>query len=104
MKDKQNNLGITILFSALNEENLIELTVTEILPVACETLNKFEIILINDGSKDKTGMIMDQLASQYSEIQVVHHPKPGGLGNAFKVGLALSKFEKLVLSFLEIEP
>ena len=97
MKDKQNNLGITILFSALNEENLIELTVTEILPVALETLNKFEIILINDGSKDKTGMIMDQLASQYSEIQVVHHPKPGGLGNAFKVGLALAKFDSLVL-------
>ncbi len=97
MKDKQNNLGITILFSALNEENLIELSVTEILPVARETLNKFEIILINDGSKDKTGMIMDQLASQYSEIQVVHHTKPGGLGNAFKVGLALAKFDSLVL-------
>jgi dolichol-phosphate mannosyltransferase len=97
MKDKQYNLGITILISALNEEDLVELTVTEILPVAREALNKFEIILINDGSKDNTGMIMDQLASQYSEIQVVHHTKPGGLGNAFKVGLALSKFDYLVL-------
>jgi glycosyltransferase involved in cell wall biosynthesis len=97
MEEYQNNRSLTILITALNEERLIELTVNEILPVASETLNEYEIILINDGSQDKTGMIMDQLASQYSEIQVVHHPKPGGVGNAFKVGLALAKFEKLVL-------
>jgi glycosyltransferase involved in cell wall biosynthesis len=97
MQEKQNNRSLTILITALNEEHLIELTVNEILAVASETLNKYEIILINDGSRDKTGVIMDQLAAQNSEIKVVHHPEPGGVGNAFQEGMALAKFDSLVL-------
>ena len=97
MEENQNNRSMTILITALNEERLIELTVNEILPVASETLNQYEIILINDGSQDKTGVIMDHLAAQNSEIKVVHHPEPGGVGNAFQVGIALAKFDSFVL-------
>ena len=97
MQEKQNNRSLTILITARNEERLIELTVVEVLKVARETLNQYEIILVNDGSKDKTGIIMDQLETQNPEIKVVHHDKSGGMGNAFQEGIALAKFDNLVL-------
>ena len=70
MQEKQNNRSLTILITALNEERLIELTVVEILKVSRETLDQYEIILVNDGSQDKTGIIMDQLETQNQEIIV----------------------------------
>ena len=97
MKEKQNNRSLTILIAALNEERLIELSVSEILTVASGTLDQYEIILFNDGSRDKTGKIMDQLATKNARIKVVHHTKPGGLGNVLQEGLAIAEFEKIIL-------
>jgi glycosyltransferase involved in cell wall biosynthesis len=88
---------LTILIPALNEEKNILLTVNEILPVARRTLDAFEIILVNDGSSDRTGEIMDALAEGNSELQVVHHSARRGLGWAFREGIARARFDWLTL-------
>lgn len=47
-----------------------------------------EILLVNDGSTDKTGEIADELAAEYpSIVQVIHKPN-GGHGSAVNAGLA----------------
>lgn len=46
----------------------------------------FEIILVNDGSKDRTGEIADALAEKFSQVRVIHHSHNTGYGGAVKTG------------------
>ncbi|MGH8595348.1 MAG: glycosyltransferase family 2 protein, partial [Gammaproteobacteria bacterium] len=49
---------------------------------------RFEIIIVNDGSRDRTGAIADRLAAEFDGIRVFHHPRNFGLGQALKTGFA----------------
>lgn len=88
---------ITLVISALNEQELIRSTVQETLKSCNAGLNNFEIILINDGSVDKTGPIMDDIAAQYSNISVIHNPTPKGLGCALQTGVNHAKYPHVML-------
>ncbi|PJA49508.1 glycosyltransferase family 2 protein, partial [Candidatus Shapirobacteria bacterium CG_4_9_14_3_um_filter_39_13] len=49
-------------------------------------------IIIDDGSKDKTGEIADKLASQNKKIKVIHHSPNRGYGAALKSGMYAARF------------
>lgn len=51
-----------------------------------ELNNEIELLLVDDGSKDSSGLICDEYASRYAWIKVFHIPN-GGVGNARNYGL-----------------
>ena len=55
-----------------------------------QTLNNIEIILIDDGSTDKSSKIVDKYASKYSNV-IAKHVKNGGVSKARNRGLKLAK-------------
>lgn len=58
--------------------------------------NKYEIIIVDDGSPDKTGEVADSLAKKYKNIRVIHHPKNLGYGAALKTGFENSKYDYII--------
>ncbi len=58
---------------------------------------KWEIVIINDGSKDSTGEIADGFASNCDEIRVIHHPVNLNLGHAIQTGFKHSKGDILIV-------
>ena len=96
MEENQNNRSLTIIISALNEEKLISKTVSEILSVYRETNDKYEIILVNDGSTDRTGEIMESFSKDNPEIEVINNPEPLGLGKHFKDGINKARCEYII--------
>jgi glycosyltransferase involved in cell wall biosynthesis len=60
-------------------------------------LDSFQMILIDDGSSDRTGAVMDELAASNPEITVIHHPQPRGVGMCYREGLALANLDKVTL-------
>ena len=88
---------LTIVVPALNEEAKIADTINGILPLARNFLDDFEIILIDDGSTDATGEIMDRFAADEPRIVVVHHEQRKGVGAAFKSALSRAKFGGITL-------
>ncbi len=85
---------LSVFFPAYNEESNLSTTVEKALKVL-EKLNlkRYEVIIVNDGSKDKTGEVADQLAKTYKEVQVIHHPQNKGYGEALKSGFYSSKYD-----------
>ncbi len=80
------NYQITVVMPALNEEANLERAVTETAE-AFQTLGiNGEIVLINDGSQDKTAEIANGLKQRYEFLQVIHHAKPSGIGGSFWEG------------------
>jgi dolichol-phosphate mannosyltransferase len=88
---------LTIVIPALNEQEKIAETVHGVLPLARQLLDDFELILIDDGSTDATGSIMDELAAQDPRIVVLHHAERRGVGAAFELALSRAKFDSITL-------
>jgi glycosyltransferase involved in cell wall biosynthesis len=84
----EKKLFVSIIIPAYNEESII----TENLGVIYEYMNSlknlydFELILVDDGSTDKTGELSEQFAKKRPNIRVFHHLINLNLGNALKTG------------------
>jgi glycosyltransferase involved in cell wall biosynthesis len=84
--------SISAVLPAFNEEENIESAALKLLEVL-KTLPfpKYEVVIVNDGSKDRTGEISDALAQKYPEIRVIHHPTNLGYAQALSNGFTSAK-------------
>lgn len=78
---------LSIIMPALNEENNIEAAIYS-------TLNAFEkhgidgeVIVINDGSTDNTGSIVESIIEKINNVKLINHDKPKGIGFSFWDGV-----------------
>jgi len=84
--------GLSVFVPALNEERYIGPMIEALVAGLRATLPRFEILLVDDGSTDATGAIMDELAARHPEVSVFHHPQRRGLGEGYRTALANAKF------------
>jgi len=63
---------------------------------------RWEILIINDGSRDDTGKIADELGFQHPDIKVFHHIVNLNLGNALKTGFNHSKGDYVITMDLDL--
>ena len=83
---------LSVFFPAYNEESNLEETIQKVIPVLNQVARIWEIIIVDDGSKDKTGEIADKLAQKKSHIRVIHHSPNRGYGGALKTGFTQAKY------------
>ena len=90
---------LSYFFPAHNEEANLEGLVEEALAVLPTLAETFEIIAVNDGSKDRTREIADALADRYPDVvRAVHHPTNYGYGAALRSGFAASRYELITFT------
>jgi glycosyltransferase involved in cell wall biosynthesis len=80
---------VSIIVPIYNVEKYIHNCMNSIL---AQTLESIEIILIDDGSTDRSGEIVNQYADRFQNIKVVHKPN-GGLSSARNAGLTVAEGE-----------
>ncbi|HDH58270.1 MAG TPA: glycosyltransferase family 2 protein [Bacteroidetes bacterium] len=78
--------SLTIFFPCYNEEGNVRRSVEAGIEAAQLVTDDYEIIVVNDGSKDKTGQVADALAAENSRVRVIHHPVNRGYGAALRSG------------------
>ncbi len=89
--------SITLIIPALNEEAAIGPTVEEALEVVAAPFDDHEVILIDDGSTDRTGEIMEELARKHEKVRALPNERNLGLGASYKRGVDAARCTYVML-------
>ena len=89
---------LSIFFPFWNEEENIEKVVKNAIPIAEEVSKKWEIIMVDDGSSDKTLSIAQKLAKQDPRLKAVSHQQNRGYGAALKEGFDHARYNIVVFA------
>ena len=82
-------IGLSVFFPAYNDSGTIASMVIRAVQVASTLTPDYEVIVINDGSKDATPLLLDELARLYpGHVKIVHHEQNRGYGGALRTGFA----------------
>ena len=78
--------SVALVLPCFNEEAILEGTVAQVREymATLETRYAWEIVIVNDGSSDRTAQIADQLSDEIPEVAVIHHTHNCGLCQALK--------------------
>jgi glycosyltransferase involved in cell wall biosynthesis len=80
--------SISVFFPAYNDGGTIASMVLSALLTLREIADDYEVIVIDDGSSDYTPQILDELASVYESVRVIHHEHNRGYGGALRTGFS----------------
>ena len=82
---------ISFIVPAYNEQNNIADTVVTIRAAAAQAkLETIEIIVVDDGSADNTGKVVEALAAMQSDLRLIRQSTNQGLGAAVRAGIAVA--------------
>jgi glycosyltransferase involved in cell wall biosynthesis len=85
---------LSYFFPAHNEEANLEPLVTEALESLPAIARIFEIVIVDDGSRDATPAIADRLAARHPDVvRAVHHPTNLGYGAALRSGFGAARYD-----------
>jgi glycosyltransferase involved in cell wall biosynthesis len=84
---------MSIFFPAFNDEGTIAGLVRDALDLLPTLTNDYQVLVINDGSTDKTAAIIDELALRYPQVRAIHHDRNRGYGGALQSGFKESEKE-----------
>lgn len=81
---------LSVVLPAHNEEANIEIVVAQVLDTLPAFVDDFEIIIVNDGSRDGTAAIVDRLGTASPRVRPLHHKVNRGYGAALTTGFKAS--------------
>jgi glycosyltransferase involved in cell wall biosynthesis len=90
--------ALSYFFPAHNEAGNLEGLVDEALATLPSLADAFEIVIVDDGSKDATPALADELAAQHPEVRAIHHATNLGYGAALRSGFAAARFDHLAFT------
>ena len=79
---------LSILIPMHNEAGHVADTVTRLVETLRREAIRFEIVAVNDNSRDETPAILAQLGQRFPELRTIHNAPPNGFGFAIRRGLA----------------
>jgi dolichol-phosphate mannosyltransferase len=85
--------SLTVLLPVQDAQATLTETVEEVLDVAAELTDRFELLIIDDGSADATSEIAHELTRHYPQVRAIRHSKPLGRDAALRTGLSQSRGE-----------
>ncbi|WP_419190551.1 glycosyltransferase family 2 protein [Saltatorellus ferox] len=87
---------MTIVVPAYDEEGGIEGVVERLL--ALDLGRETELLVVNDGSKDRTGPMLKELQAKYPRLTVIEHPMNRGYGAALKTGFRAAAYDIVIIT------
>jgi len=79
--------SVSIIIPSYNEEKVLEKTLKKIYKIVNEVFSDYELLIVDDGSTDRTGEIIDKFAKRNSGLRPFHNKKNMNLGYNYKLGI-----------------
>jgi len=95
------NESISVVFPAFNEESNIKTLIDQTIQTLSELTDKWEIIVVDDGSSDRTSEIVKEYAN--NNIYVIRHPSNKGYGAALKSGIVSARNDLIFFSDSDLQ-
>lgn len=89
--------SLSVIIPAYNEEKNLAASLSTINTAVKKIFNDYELIILNDGSTDRTGIIADTLAKKNSKIRVIHFKRNRGFGAMYQEGVKRAKNQYLIM-------
>ena len=90
--------SLSVVFPAYNEQLNLRETIRKASESLPKVAKRWEVIIVNDGSRDATNRICDELIAQYPGVSAFHHPSNRGYGAALKTGIMAATGELIFFS------
>ncbi len=82
--------SLSLIYLCLNEQDALPRTLDEALAFCTRALADFEILVVDDGSTDRSAEVVRQYAAQDARVRLLQHPRNLGMGAGLKTGIAAS--------------
>ena len=90
-------LTVSVIVPCYNEEASVEGTL-EVVSAALASIAAHEIIIVNDGSTDRTALVLDAVGARFPTVRVIHHEGNKGYGAALKTGIRRARGELIAIT------
>src|SRR5262245_30597838 len=92
MQSHDPEIELSVVIAAYNEEGVIVNSIQKIITElhTCPKV-RWEIICVDDGSHDRTGALLDQIAQDDPRVHVVHHRRNFGQGRALQTAFNICR-------------
>ncbi|HEX4719099.1 MAG TPA: glycosyltransferase family 2 protein [Thermoleophilaceae bacterium] len=95
--------GVAILLPCFNEVGNVESAVAEARAAAASTADDYEIVVVDDGSSDGTGVVAQGLAAADCRVRLLTHERNRGYGAALRTGIAAARMPWLLLTDADLQ-
>ncbi len=85
--------SLSVFFPCYNEEKNITILLEQALEFIPQVADKYELIVVNDGSSDNTARVTADLAQDHPEIKLINHQHNRGYGAALQSGFKASQYD-----------
>ena len=103
MQDGAKRLRVSVVLPAFNEEPNIRQAVDEVTAAADGLFVDHEVLVVDDGSSDATGLVAEALAEDDSRIRVLRHPQHLGYGEALRTGFLASRMDHVFMTDADLQ-
>lgn len=96
---------LSVFFPVYNERENLPLTIRRTIETldASPFIAGYEIIVVDDGSRDGSGKLAEALARKHPSVRVIHHPKNLGYGEALKTGIGAARMEYVFFTDADLQ-
>lgn len=85
--------SVSFFCPAYHDERNLPVLIPKVHRFLSSIADAFEIVIVEDGSPDKTGAVADDLATRYSNVRVIHHEKNMGYGATLRDGFRACRYD-----------
>lgn len=96
-------MRVSVIIPAFNEEANIEKAVDACARALTNPQGDFEVIAVNDGSSDRTGAILEEIARSRPWLHAFHHPHNRGMGAGVQTGLAHARGDFIFITSADLQ-
>lgn len=95
--------ALSLVFPVFDEEENLSELMEGACKIGAELAENFEVVVVNDGSRDRSAEIIDTWAEREPRIRVIHHSRNSGYGAALRAGLGEARGEWIFFSDADLQ-